>query len=122
MRLEYFLSLVLLFLGVGCENYSNKVIYEVTVGDSVDIYYSTNSCCKYCVLSPEKQTKTKLVQNKILDYGEKNCEGCNYIAAYTFRAIAKGVDTVMLQNLGATDDCSIIYDSSKIEKYVIVVK
>jgi len=119
IHLRFFPIICSLAFG-GCNKYVNKDKYTISVGEKLDLYYSTNSCCYYC-LSNEKALKhISLLGRKTIDTGPKDCEGCNYIAAFTFQGESIGVDTVYLQLLEAPMDCNA--DEGQIEKYIIEIK
>jgi hypothetical protein len=103
-----------------CKEYENQNEYEVKIGETVEIYYTTNSCCYYC-LSNEKDLKhVKLIERRKIDGGKKDCAGCNYTAAFVFKAVSIGIDTIELKLLGAAMDC----DSNEVdsEEYIIRIK
>ncbi|MGH1336078.1 MAG: hypothetical protein ACRBFS_08110 [Aureispira sp.] len=103
-----------------CSNYKNKINYKTKVGEIVEIYDSTNSCCYYC-LSNEKDLKhIKLMERKTIDEPSKDCDGCNHTEAFVFKTESIGIDTVELKLLEATMEC----DNNGIEskKYIIEIK
>jgi hypothetical protein len=103
-----------------CNNYENTDLYKVHVGETIEIYYSTNSCCYYC-LSNEKELKhTKLVERKTIDSGAKDCVGCNYTAAFVLKAESIGVDTVKLKLLDATTGCN--NNDIETERHIVEIK
>jgi len=101
------------------KEYKNKEKYSLSVGETVEIYYSTNSCCHYAVTNKEELQHIKFVEDKVIDSGPKDCDGCDYTAAFVFKAESKGTDTVELKRLIASqpDD-----DSVQPEKYIIEIK
>jgi hypothetical protein len=110
----------LLFLNTGCkENFINKNRYDLTIGESVEIYYSTNSCCYYCILKKDKLKSIRLVERKIVDKGPDDCEGCNYTGAFVFKAVSVGVDTIILNYTTATGNCK---DSADGDQEIFIVK
>ena len=113
------LAILLISLFIyGCNNYEDK--YEITVGETVEIYYSTNSCCYYC-LSNEKDLKhVKLLETKTIDSSPEDCAGCNYTAAFVFKAESVGIDTIELKLMGGTMDCDS--NDVKPEKYIVDIK
>ncbi|MBO9702817.1 MAG: hypothetical protein J7604_21570 [Sporocytophaga sp.] len=117
------LRLLVILLGLtlgGCNKYTNKEKYVISIGKKLDLYYSTNSCCCYC-LSNEKELKhINLLGRKMIDKRPKNCEGCNYIAAFTLQGKSIGVDTIELKLLTATMSCD--ESEGQIERYIIEVK
>lgn len=105
---------------IGCNSYENKDRYEVSINEKVEIYYSTNSCCFYCV-SNEKQIKhVKLLESKTMDSSPSDCVGCEYTAAFVFEGKYVGIDTIELKRLGAREDCE--NNDVKPERYIIEVK
>lgn len=104
----------------GCATYDNKERYELTVNENAEIYYSTNSCCFYCLANEDQLKHVKLVEQKTIDPGPSDCEGCNHTGAFVFVGTSVGVDTIQLKHLTATMNC----DSSaiRVENYIIEVK
>lgn len=112
---------IIIVVGIcGCNTYKNKEHYEVAIGDTFEIYYSTNSCCYYCVANNDTLKHIKLIEDKIVNKDKSDCDGCDYTAAFSFKAISKGVDTVSLKLLEANSSCLDTTVSS--EKYIIDVK
>jgi hypothetical protein len=92
------LPLLLLLELYGCRKYyRNKKIYEVHLGERIEIYYSTNSCCYYCIDTISKFKNIEFLENKIVEPDPKNCSGCNYIGAFIFKAKSIGNDTIKLK-------------------------
>lgn len=110
------LSLVLF----GCKNYENKTRYEVSVGETFEIYYSTNSCCHHCFSNEKNLKHIRLVDNKMVDPDPEDCDGCNYTAALVFVAESTGFDTVKSYITGATTECDSISLGSV--GYIIEIK
>ncbi len=104
----------------GCENYENKDKYVVKVGESVEIYYSSNSCCYYCISNSEELVHVYLKETLTVDTGPEDCAGCNYTYALVFMAESVGVDTIELKSIQASKDC----DSSNVipQKFIIEVR
>ena len=119
MKRILIISLIGLFLH-GCTNHENKDKYEVNVGETVEIYYSTNSCCYYCLSNIQELNHVDLLETKTIDTDPEDCAGCNYTYAFVFKAESVGIDTVELKSLTASMDC----DSNNVmpEKYIIEIK
>ena len=103
-----------------CNSYENKDKYTVEVGDLIEIYYSTNSCCYYCLSNEEDLKNVELIEIKTIDKGPKNCDGCNFINSFVIKAKSVGIDTVKLKRLQATSDCS--NNDVVPETYIIDIK
>lgn len=98
--------LLLLFLIAGCKKeYKNKDLYQLKVGETVELYYSTNSCCYYCVVNEDKIKHLELLDNKLIDSGSGDCDGCDRVFAFIFKAKSSGVDTVYLKRITASNAC-----------------
>jgi hypothetical protein len=74
--------------------YKNKSTYSINIGDTIEIYHSTNSCCKYCQPNAEKLKHLDFIGSKIVIPEKKGCEGCNHTSALMFVAKSVGVDTI----------------------------
>lgn len=99
----------------------NKDKYQVKIGEKVDIFYSTNSCCYYCVSNSVDLKHVKFLENNTIDSGPKDCDGCHFTAAFEFVAISAGRDTICLKHQSGSQNCS---DSAGLgqETYVIEVE
>ncbi len=118
--MKYLINLSFIcFLFSGCNSYENKSIYKIRKGEQVNIYYSTNSCCYYCLFNNSELKHTQLKDKITIDPGPDDCAGCNYIAAFVFEGTSPGTDTIKLKRLGATMNC----DSTDVEqeRYIIQV-
>ena len=102
------------------KNFDNQPQYEINVNETVDIYYTTNSCCYYCILNEANFRHVENVGQKIVDPGIKDCVGCDYVGAFTFKATSAGIDTVRLKLAAASESCEEA--DSPIEKYVVIVE
>ena len=109
MKQILIILLILLFY-YGCNifdnnyNYDNKYKYEINVGETVQIYYSTNSCCYYCITNKHELNHVDILETKTIDTGPEDCAGCNYMYALVFKAESVGIDTVV-QNTGSSAEC-----------------
>ena len=115
------LTCVITALLISCSNFENKEIYEMNIGDKVEIYASTNSCCFYCFSNQESLEHTEFKEIKRVDNGPSDCEGCNWTDAYVFEAKSTGIDTIILEHRVQIDSCSSSFGREP-EKYVIRVK
>lgn len=115
---------LLVFLFSACsessKDYSNKSHYSINVGEKVEIYYSTNSCCYYCVANRGKLNVVELLEDKTVDAGEEDCAGCDVLSAFVFQGKKVGIDTIVLRNPTASQSCmdTALYE----QKYIIEVK
>lgn len=96
------IKIVLSFLfGVliyGCTNYENKERYTISVGEKVEVYYFTNSCCTFEIANFESLDNIQYLEEKSIDTGPNDCSGCESTYAFVFRAISPGVDTLKLKH------------------------
>lgn len=113
------LAIIALIISACNHDYTNQDHYSLSVGEKIEIFYSTNSCCQYCVTNESSLNVVQLV-NDITVEQEDNCDGCNYTGAFVFKGLRKGVDTVYLNMSTAKEDC--YNDSLKKEYYVITVR
>ena len=104
MKPFVFLPLFLLLLS-SCANYENQDSYQLKVGETVDIYYSTNSCCYYCVVNESELKHLKLIDEKVVKSGPRNTDGGNSTSAFVFQAISSGEEVVKLKKVEAAEDC-----------------
>jgi len=119
ISISTFIFLSLIFLGCKNKVYNNKPRYEIGVNETIDIYYSTNSCCHYCISNNNKLKHIKLIHDKLVVPEEKGYDGCNHTSAFTFIGVSKGIDTLELKEIGVTMSC----DSNSVipETYIIEI-
>ncbi len=110
----------LLFFACSQKTYENKPVYELKIGETVEIFYSTNSCCYYCFAEEQNLKHIEFVEDKTIDSGPKDCAGCNYTAAYVFKAQSVGTDTVKIKHVVASKSCEEAEGPP--EEYIIHVK
>ena len=102
------------------EKFENKSIYNIQLGDTIEIYHSTNSCCKYCLGNEFKLEKLKYIGLKIVVPEKEGCYGCNHTAALSFVAIKKGTETIHGGIIPRLENCS---DSiPNLKKFVVKIK
>lgn len=124
--MQLFIHLLISFLILGCtsktetKKYENKPIYKLKIGETVNIYYSTNSCCYYCFANEQKLMHIEFVEDKMIDKGPEGCDGCNYTAAYIFKAKSAGTDTIKLKSSAASLPCE--ESEGLAGKYIVIVK
>ncbi len=119
-KIIFLIFFALPFFSCEKKTFENKPQYELNVNETVEIYYSTNSCCYYCLVNGSDLQHIELITEKTVDPGPRDCNGCNYVAAYIFKATTPGVDTVKLNHATANKPC--YGTEAPPEKYVVVVK
>lgn len=82
-----------------CQNgkektFINKPHYTIEIGDTLQIYYSTNSCCQYCQPNASQLKHLRYAGSKIIEAAPKDCSGCSQTSALLFIAKSKGIDTI----------------------------
>lgn len=107
MKYVMILGVLMLSLIYGCEDkvYLNQETYQLKVGETVEIYYSLNSCCGMCVGNSHDLQSTKHIDEITVDRAPEDCDGCSTTYAYVFKAIASGTDTLELRHYEASDYC-----------------
>jgi hypothetical protein len=100
-------------------NYTNSHAYHIGLNEQVEIYYSTNSCCYYCIANLDALRHVSFIQSKMYDRGKSDCEGCNYQAAFVFEGKSTGVDTLIIKHHTAGIPCDSLSIST--QKYIIHV-
>ena len=101
------------------DEWVNQSKYEVAVGDSVKIYYTTNSCCVYCSNKHELATLDFVGENVVTPYPE-GCVGCNATSTLVFVARQAGTDTVKGKVRAVSEGCADL--GAEAEEYVVTVK
>lgn len=93
------LTIILAVILFACSNYENKERYTISVGEKVEIYYFTSSCCTFEVANLESLDNINFLEQKTIDTGPKDCSGCTGTSAFVFKAISPGMDTVKLKHI-----------------------
>jgi hypothetical protein len=105
MQKIIFLSTLLISLLSCKKEYVNQPEYTLKKGETLDIYFSTNSCCEYCVLN-RGELEAVTYENEItVEPYPDDCAGCSFTGAFVFKAIAPGTDTILLNVREASADC-----------------
>lgn len=118
---KIFLLSCITIIFISCARYENKEYYELEIGETVEIYASTNSCCFYCFPNKNNLTHTKFIELKTVDTGPNDCAGCNWTNSYVIKAKSVGIDTIILEQRVMIDSCSTPFEGQP-EKYIINVK
>jgi len=115
---------VVMLLGCGRaapkpEAWANKNRYDLTVGDTLRIYYTTNSCCQYCSNRNALSVLDFVGENMVSPYPE-GCAGCNATSAMVFVAKQAGTDTVRGKVRAMSEGCADL--GAEAEEYVVIVR
>lgn len=102
------------------KKYLNQLRYNLTIGDTLRIYYSTNSCCDYCITNSESICNLKYEGKEVISYYPENCEGCDRQMAVLFVAKTTGTDTIRGKRIAASQDCSDSVPSP--DFYIVEIK
>ncbi|NVK66659.1 MAG: hypothetical protein HWE22_18850 [Flavobacteriales bacterium] len=78
----------------------------VNVGEKVNIYYTTNSCCRYCAPNIKNLNHLKYLGEEVIIPYDDGCAGCDETVALVFEAKSKGTDTIAGRILEQSKDCS----------------
>lgn len=101
-------------------DYKNKHRYSAIIGDTIEIYYSINSCCQYCQPNAATLKHLEYLGQKIVIPEPKDCEGCNHTTALMFVAKSKGIDTIYSGTIPPLANCN---DSTKnLDKFIVEVR
>lgn len=77
------------------KTYSNKSQYLLEVGDTLCIYFTTNSCCSYCSPNATQLNNLRYIGRKLIVPEPEGCMGCNHTTALRFVAEKPGTDTLL---------------------------
>ncbi len=100
--------------------YKNKPKYFINIGDTIEIYHSTNSCCKYCQPNADELQHLELIGSKIVIPSIKDCDGCNYTSALMFVAKSSGIDTIKDVIIPPLSECN--ESLANLNKYTVRIK
>jgi hypothetical protein len=126
MIYKYLLFFFSLFFLFSCnqkrkiKEYTNNTEYTIKVGETLEIYYSTNSCCFYCRPNINELKHLEFLGEKIVVPMKKNCAGCNATYALMFKANSLGKDTLYGQIVAASRACP---DSTReMYEYIVTIE
>lgn len=127
MNYKYSISIIFLILAacsIGAKrntnNFTNNQEYTISVGETVEIYYSTNSCCMYCQPNKYDLKHVEYIGEKTLIPMKKNCDGCDATYALMYKAKSPGTDTIYGQIVAASRACP---DSTReMYKYIVTIE
>lgn len=88
------------------DDYKNEAVQNVKIGETVKIYYTTNSCCDYCSPFIESMKHLEFVGEEIVIPSPSNCDGCSSTKALLFEAKSIGTDTIVGRVFARSEDCS----------------
>jgi predicted secreted protein len=105
----------------GIKNFTNKKVYKLKVGETFEIYYSTNSCCYFCLSNTNQSIVNQISNKRIKDNLDETCAGCDALYSLKFKAVKKGEAYIYTKIVPASKACS---DSTLNEytKYQIIVE
>lgn len=101
-------------------SYENRSHYELEIDETVEIYYTTNSCCHYCLIKEQNLRHIELLGSKTVNKSLIDCAGCNNTVAYIFSAKSIGIDTIRLAMIGGGEKCEDMEHES--ESYIVEVQ
>src|SRR5690554_3894591 len=126
MKKRIFLTLLILSLSLfqSCKStvdYSNKSSYDLKIGEELNLYFTTNSCCFECVTNLSELKHLSLIDEYFIsDDEQKDCEGCNRQKAFKFIANSVGIDTIRINSFTPNEICNDTTSNS--EQYIISVQ
>lgn len=88
------------------DDYKTEAVQTVEIGDTVRIYYTTNSCCGYCSPSKESLNHLGFLGEEIIIPYPDDCDGCDRTKALLFLAKSSGTDTILGKVSSHSLDCS----------------
>lgn len=117
---------ILIFLTaylVSCKkDFSNKASYNIRIGETFELYVSENSCCQNCWVDKTKLNSIELLNQKLVEPRDKDCDGCTSYYSWNFKGTNVGVDTIKIARICGGDNCSDYHaDSSKIQPEIFIV-
>ncbi|MEN9445423.1 MAG: hypothetical protein RIS47_2314 [Bacteroidota bacterium] len=101
------------------KTYENPAVLRASIGDTVRIYYATNSCCRYCLLNASALRHTQYIDNVLVENSEDGCVGCNATYAFWFLATEVGTDTIYCNIATASAPCNDTL--SQADRFIIEV-
>ena len=102
------------------EKFENKKEYNIKLGETFKIYYSTNSCCGYCNNS-QNLKNVSIIESIVVKEEKKGCEGCSTESAYIFKGLNRGRDTIRLYEISPMSNCDSLNNDSIFEEEIFFV-
>lgn len=98
----------------------NLDYYEMKVGDTLPIYYRTNTCCPFCIPKMKEIPQLKYLGNKLIYDCPFGTEGANITASQNFLAVSKGIVTLEYGIVTPNDVCDSL--DKPLNKIIIHIK
>lgn len=98
----------------------NLDYYEMKVGDTLPIYYRTNTCCQFCIPKMKEIPQLKYLGNKLIYDCPFGKEGANVTASQNFLAVSKGIVTLEYGIVTPNDICDSL--DKPLNKIIIHIK
>ena len=88
------------------KEYKNQKSNILKVGNQLELYAKTNSCCPYLFCHENQLSHTKF-DNKEMIMLKEDCAGCTYVSAFKFTATSVGKDTIILKQVQGGVECDM---------------
>ncbi len=95
------LPILTLVLACGCRE--NKPFYLIHVGETMDLYLGTNSCCKHCWLDNAQVEHVRFIGEEVIETSD--LAGGSGRTAWTFQGLSPGTDTLRIAWVTAGIPC-----------------
>lgn len=115
--MRYYLLILMGIFFSSCTNFENKNTYNIRVGETFQIYYSTGSATYFVIENKEKLKNIKLVEHKQLDNFNSKCDGCDSHYSFKFIGLSKGEETIAI-----TENVMSLEDARTKKKYKVIVE
>lgn len=102
------------------KEYINQPEYHLNLGETVEIYFSTNSCCEYCIINMEELNSVSFEQEITVEPYPDDCAGCSFTGAFVFKAVHPGTDTILLNVREMSASCYELDEEP--EMYIVHVQ
>ena len=91
--MKFSVSCFVLLSLLGCSSeHINKEVYDVQVGETIEIYYGANSCCDRC-WNDMDLNHLDFVEVNTIEFDE-DCAGCTNTYSKVYKAVSIGADTI----------------------------
>lgn len=83
----------------------NKAFYSIHVGETMDLYLGTNSCCLHCWIDSAQVSHVRWISEEVIETSP--LDGGSGRMIWTFQGMTPGIDTLRIAWIPAGNGCEV---------------
>ena len=105
----------------GCKEYKNRGLYNIRIGETFELYVAENSCCIYSWANAASVKSVKLLEKKLVEEADSDCDGCSSSYAWLYKGVSVGTDTIKIANIPAGGEDKYLLNPDRYIKSIYIV-